>query len=116
MNANDPPKDHVDEPDAYHDDSGNDSGDDSGDDARGKATWQRLLFMLIMWVLFCLGVTVGIVVIVLQFFWVLIDGEPKKELSAVGRQLGDYAREIALYMTFATDERPFPFDRDWPSD
>lgn len=108
MNANEPPKDHVDEPDSYR--------DDSDDGALGKATWQRLLFMLIMWLLFCLGVTVGIVVVVLQFFWVLIHGEPKKELSAVGRQLGDYAREIALYMTFASDERPFPFDRDWPSD
>jgi hypothetical protein len=108
MNANEPPKDHVDEPGAH--------GDGFHDDSRGKATWQRLLFMLIMWVLFCLGVTAGIVVVVLQFFWVLINGEPKKELSATGRQLGEYAREIALYMTFATDERPFPFDRDWPSD
>lgn len=107
MNANEPPKDHVDEPDAY--------GQDSEDEARGKASWQRLLFMLIMWVLFCLGVTVGIVVVVLQFFFVLINGEPKHDLSAIGRQLGEYARDIILYMTFATDERPFPFDRDWPS-
>jgi hypothetical protein len=72
--------------------------------------------MVIMWVLFCLGVTVGIVVVVLQFFWVLINGEPKQELAAIGRQLGEYARDIAQYMTFATDERPFPFDRDWPSE
>jgi hypothetical protein len=108
MNANEPPKDHVDDPSAY------DDGSDNHPD--GKATWQRLLFMVIMWILFCLGVTVGIVVVVLQFFWVLINGEPKQELTAIGRQLGEYAREISLYMTFATDERPFPFDRDWPSD
>jgi flagellar basal body-associated protein FliL len=108
MNANEPPKDHVDGPDA--------DGAGSDDDALSKVSWQRLLFMVIMWVLFCLGVTVGMVVVVLQFFWVLINGEPKKELSAIGRQLGEYAREIAEFMTFATDERPFPFDRDWPSD
>lgn len=107
MNASEPPKDHVDEPGAY---------DDSVDEfTQSRATWQRLLFMLIMWVLFCLCVSVGVVVVVLQFFWVLINGEPKDELSTVGRQLGDYAREIALYMTFNTEERPFPFDRDWPS-
>jgi hypothetical protein len=107
MSANEPPKDHVDEPGAY--------GDTSDDVLQSKATWQRLLFMLIMWVLFCLCVSVAAVVIVLQFFWVLINGEPKDELSAVGRQLGDYGKEIALYMTFNTEERPFPFDRDWPS-
>ena len=106
MNVNEPPKDHVDEPGHYADDF--DAGTDS------KATWQRLLFMVVMAMLFGLGVTVGAVVVVLQFFWVLFTGETKQELASVGRQLGEYAREIALYMTFNTEERPFPFDRAWP--
>jgi hypothetical protein len=107
MSSKEPPKDHVDEPGAYEA-----SFDDA---ARSKATWLRLLFMLIMAVIFCLGVTVGAAVVLLQFFWVLFTGESKPELKTVGRQLGDYAREIALYMSFNTEERPFPFDREWPS-
>jgi len=107
MSSKEPPKDHVDEP-GVHEASFDDA-------ARSKATWLRLLFMLIMAVIFCLGVTVGAVVVLLQFFWVLFTGEPKPELKAVGRQLGEYAREIALYMSFDTEERPFPFDREWPS-
>jgi hypothetical protein len=106
MNADEPPKDHVEEPDPY--------GEAVEEDSGNKATWQRLLFMLIVWILFCLGVSVAIVVIVLQFFWVLVTGEPKKELSTIGRQLGEYGRDIALYMSFNTEERPFPFGRDWP--
>ena len=106
MNVNEPPKDHVDEPGRY---------DDEFDaDADSRATGRRLLFMVVMALLFGLGVAVGTMVVVLQFFWVLFTGEAKQELASVGRQLGDYAKEIALYMTFNTEERPFPFDRDWP--
>ena len=108
MSTNEPPKDHVDERGGY---------DDSFDDAeRSKATWMRLLFMFLMAVIFGLGVTVACFVVVIQFFWVLFTGEPKEELKSIARQLAEYGREIALYMTFNTEERPFPFDRDWPSD
>jgi hypothetical protein len=107
MNPNEPPKDHIDEPGAYEA-SFNDAPD-------SKANWQRALFMLILAIIFCVGVTVGTIVVFLQFFWVLFTGETKEEFSTIGRQLAEYGREIALYMTFNTEERPFPFDRDWPS-
>ena len=82
---------------------------------RNRSTWKRFLFMIVVAVLFWLGVIVGLMVILLQFLWVLFTGRTKKEFSAVGRQLAEYSREIVLYLSFNTDERPFPFDRDWPS-
>jgi len=66
-------------------------------------------------VIFCLGATVRALAGLLQVVWVLSTGAPTPELQTVGRQLGEYAREIALYMSFDTEERPFPFDREWPS-
>jgi len=107
MNVNEPPKDHA------AADSGYEDGSD--DDARIRASLQRLLFMVVMALIFGVGVTVAGIVVVMQFLWVLFQGETNKEFLAIGRQLGAYAREIALYMTFNTEERPFPFDRDWPS-
>lgn len=82
---------------------------------RNRSTWKRFLFMIVVAVLFWLGVIVGLMVILLQFLWVLFTGRTKKEFSAVGRQLAEYSKEIVLYLSFNTDERPFPFDRDWPS-
>lgn len=108
MNANEPPKDHVEEPE----DERTSTFDEN---IRNRGTWLRLLFMFIMALLFSLAVAVGSFLVVLQFFWVLFTGETKREFSAVGRQLAEYAREIVLFMTFNTEERPFPFDRDWPS-
>ena len=134
---NEPPKDHVEGEGGYEDepapkrrdfdsDSGSDSNSDSyadpeprrsiDENLRNRATWQRFLFMIIMAVLFCLGITVSCIVVLLQFFWVLFTGETKREFLTVGRQLAEYSREVVLYMTFVTDERPFPFDRPWPSD
>lgn len=110
MNTNEPPKDHVDEQDDIESDA-----PEWDDEQRSRATWQRLLFMIIMAMIFSIGVTVGMFVIVLQFLWVLSTGETKREFSTVGRQLAEYLRQIVLFMTFNTDERPFPFDLDWPS-
>jgi hypothetical protein len=125
---NGPPRQHGAGSGDFGDDSrigrgpkGDDDADFDDDQAsieenlRNRATWKRFLFMIVVAVLFWLGVVVGLIVILLQFFWVLFTGRTKKEFSAVGRQLAEYSREIVLYMSFNTDERPFPFDRDWPS-
>ena len=103
------PKDHV-------EGDFRDTGD-GGLEARLKSgsTWLRLLFMLLTMILFGLANMVGCVVVVLQFFWVLFTGETKKELTRVGHQLALYAGEIIDFLTYNTEERPFPFDRDWPS-
>jgi len=126
--SNGPPKDHVEGEGGYEDEpAAHDAGyePDSGrgdrprrpidENLRIRATWQRLLFMFVMALLFSLGVTVGCVLVLLQFFWVLFTGETKPEFVTVGRQLAEYSREIVLYMSFASEERPFPFDRPWPS-
>jgi len=108
MNQDGLPKDH------YEDHLGDEP---NGIEAniKSKATWLRFLFMLIMSVLFSLACTVGSFVVLLQFFWVLFTGETKDQLLSVGRQLAAYLQEIVLYLSFNTEERPFPFDKAWPS-
>lgn len=81
---------------------------------KSRDTWVRLAFILIMALLLGLAWMVGAVVVVLQFGWVLFTGGPKKELSRTGAQIATYSAEIVQYMTFNRDDRPFPFDRDWP--
>jgi hypothetical protein len=110
MSQDQPPKDHVDGDEGAYDDAPS-----LEDNLKSRATWLRLLFMVILILLFVLGVIVGCFAVVFQFFWVLFTGETKRELVTVGRQLAEYFKEIVLYLSFNTDERPFPFDRDWPS-
>lgn len=88
------------------------------DEASGgdNTIWLRLLFMFIFLVLYAVSRVVVVTVVVLQFFLVLFKGEPNLRLSAFGLALAEYTYQIISYLTFNTELRPFPFDRDWPAD
>ncbi len=77
--------------------------------------WLRGLFMLLMLLVLHVCGTVLFVVAVIQFVIALVNGVPNERLAALGRNLGSYFRQIVLFLTFATEEVPFPFS-DWPAD
>jgi hypothetical protein len=81
---------------------------------RSRETWLRLLFMLILGVLFSIALTVTSAVVVIQFCYVLLQGEKNSRLEIFGHSLAIYAFEIIDYLTFNSDEKPFPFGADWP--
>lgn len=55
-----------------------------------------------------------IAVVILQFFIVLFTGETNPRLEALGQSLATYSYQLVAYLTFVTEDQPFPFD-DWPS-
>ena len=79
------------------------------------STWLRLFFMLVVVILYSVSRVVVGVVVLLQFFWVLLSGETNKSLDDFGQSLATYTYQIIRYLTFNTEERPFPFDLDWPA-
>lgn len=82
---------------------------------KSKAVWLRLFFMLVVLFLYSVSRVVVGAVIVLQFFWVLLSGRKNAQLAGLGQALATYTYQIVRYLTFVTDERPFPFDVPWPS-
>ena len=82
---------------------------------KSRTTWLRLLFMLIFGLIISLTGMVGTVIVVLGFFWVLFTGEVNRELRQIGQAIATYMFEIIRYMTFNTDDKPFPFGGSWPS-
>ena len=58
---------------------------------------------------------VGSVVVVLGFLMVLFTGEVNRELRGVGQSIATYIYENIRYLTFNSDQRPFPFGGEWPS-
>ena len=113
MNDSEMPKDHVD--DSVHKRRTSDERRSPEENIKSKAIWLRAFFMLVVAMLASVAGAVGTATILFQFFWVLLTGETKPEAAALGRQLAQYARDILLFMTFNTEQRPFPFDKDWPS-
>ncbi|MGC2519669.1 MAG: DUF4389 domain-containing protein [Burkholderiales bacterium] len=82
---------------------------------KSRAIWLRLFFMFVMVLLYSVSRLVVSAVVVLQFFWVLFTGETNKRLENLGQALATYTYQIIRYLTFNTEERPFPFDADWPT-
>lgn len=76
--------------------------------------WRRALWMLIMALAWHVASTVMFFMAVLQWLLILLNREPNPRLKAWGRSLGLYQSSISLYLSFNTEEIPFPFS-DWPT-
>lgn len=76
--------------------------------------WIRALFMVLMAFVFQLCGTLLFIVAILQLAISLVNDGPNQRLLAFGRGLGCYLQQITLFLTFASDDVPFPFS-DWPS-
>jgi len=82
---------------------------------KSRTTWMRFLFMAICCVLVSLASMVGSVIVVFSFLWVLIKGEVNRELREVGQSLATYIYQNIRFLTFNTEDKPFPFGSKWPS-
>ena len=112
MTTNDQPMDHA-SPDAMADDSKESS--DLEKNVKEKSTWVRLFFMVVLAFLYGLSRFVIGAVVLIQFFFVLLTGKAKNELKSFGHSLAIYSYVVIDYLTFNTEERPFPFDGAWPT-
>lgn len=76
-------------------------------------TWIRLLYMIVFLMLLAVARMVIWVVAILQFILVLVTGEDNANLRSLGQGVSKWAYQAFLFLTFNSDEKPFPFS-DWP--
>lgn len=79
----------------------------------GKQGWMRILFTALFWLIFYVSQLVVLAVVVAQAGFVILTGAPNHHLLVLGDRLAHYVQEILRYVTFNTDQRPFPF-ADFP--
>ena len=80
-----------------------------------KSIWKRILYMLLF--LFAYGAAefvMGIVVLI-QLLITLVKGSTNNRLVVFGKQVALYIYDVMLFLTFNTDEMPFPFN-EWPNE
>jgi hypothetical protein len=78
-----------------------------------RSIWLRGLLMILMAMTFHLATMLLGMLAVVQFVLSLVSDAPNLRLCAFGQSLGRYLRQIADFVSFATEETPFPFS-DWP--
>jgi hypothetical protein len=79
-----------------------------------KDTWKRGLTIIVFALVFSVAEMVIWTVVMFQFLSVLALGEPIPRLQEFSQQLSTFAYQVLCYITFNSDEMPFPFT-EWPS-
>ena len=77
--------------------------------------WLRLVSMIVLAVALNIAEIVILAVVVFQFLATLFTSKPNIQFTHFGRNLARYLQQIITFMTFATEEKPFPFS-PWPDE
>lgn len=75
-------------------------------------TWKRIVFMLVYALIDSLVKLLIWLVVLLQVGAVLFTGKANANILGFGRSLSTYHYHILLFLTFNTEQLPFPFS-DW---
>ncbi len=86
---------------------------DIKENAKNIDVWTRGLFILIYGVIFYFLFALIWLVVIFQFIMKLITSELNEQILDFCDSLNQYVSQILLYITFKSEERPFPFS-PWP--
>lgn len=79
---------------------------------RGE-TWLRALYMVLFGVIYNVAEIVLLAVVVLQFLLTLFTGKTNQRLLSFGEALSTFVYQIFRFLTYNTEDKPFPFG-PWP--
>jgi len=80
-----------------------------------KPTWTRGLYILLFVVIYNIAEIVIYGVVVLQFLFTLFTGTRNAQLLSLGKNLSTFVYQVFNYLTYNTDEKPYPF-APWPGE
>lgn len=76
---------------------------------KDKDTWLRFIYLVVFGIAFYLSITLTFAASVFQFLAKLFSGAPFDGLAEFGDNLAAYQAQVTRYLTFASDDKPFPF-------
>ncbi|MEH6402849.1 MAG: DUF4389 domain-containing protein [Sneathiella sp.] len=80
---------------------------------KSKTTWEKFLYLLLFAICFNVAEIVLWAITIIQFVSSLLRGEPLQQLQVFGSSLATYLSQVANFLTFASDKKPFPLN-PWP--
>lgn len=77
--------------------------------------WRRLLAMVVLGMCFTVAQSLMFLIAVIQFIWTFRGTEPNENLVEFSQALGKWFVQTTDFLTFGTEDRPFPWSK-WPSE
>lgn len=85
------------------------------DKLSNKDKWIRLVFMILFAiVIYCIAFVLIWLIAAFQFIYALFVSKPNQTLLPFANSLSQYIHQIVMFLTFVSEEKPFPF-KPWPS-
>ncbi len=75
-------------------------------------SWERILHMLVLTMAYAIAEAVLIGLITGQILFRMVSKEVNQPMCRLSKHLSDYLYQILLYLSFNSEEKPFPF-HDW---
>lgn len=88
--------------------------DDLKQNLTAAETWMRGFFILLFIFLLVIARVVTGAVVVVQFLFTVFTGQANDNLRYFGASLASFVYQAMLFVTYNTDEKPFPF-APWPT-
>jgi len=73
------------------------------------STWTRMVFIVLFAIVFNFVELLVAGIVAIQFVSQLCTGRTVPRLQEQGKVLAKYVHEIVLFLTYQTDQRPYPF-------
>lgn len=77
--------------------------------------WLRLIYMVIFMIAGSITISLASLIAFFQFLSILISNKPNENLLTLGKMLSLYIKQIIEYLTYTTEEKPYPFTA-WPTE
>ena len=81
---------------------------------QSKSTWVRVLYMLLFVLAYSAAEFVLGITVVIQVIIKLVTGSLNENLKTFGKQISLYIYDVLQFLTFNSENKPFPFD-EWPT-
>jgi len=82
---------------------------------KAENTWVRGFFMVLFLIIYGISEGIWFLIVLFQFIHTLFTSKPSDPLLDFSENLCAYLYETLLYVSFNSDERPFPF-APWPGE
>lgn len=76
---------------------------------KDRDTWLRFVYLVVFGVAFYLSVLLTFAASIFQFLAKLFGGASFESVARFGDSLATYQAQVTRYLTFSSDEKPFPF-------
>jgi hypothetical protein len=73
----------------------------------------KILYLILFYLIYRITDLVLLVVMLMQIGLNIFSGEPSESVKLFGKSLGAYLQQISEFLSYASEEKPFPFS-DWP--